>query len=227
LLRSGGSSTQFSEGVFVRMKKIKKASRAKATARTTESTNENEITAAPTDLNSLKWMTSAPAIVLGMTFVVVTAALLTAREDQAPAQVERLDLSPVAATVQTNIARPAEAKKAVIAKTSPPAPAPPAAASTNLVVASQPESVPSVTITGCLDNEDGTFRLTDASGVDAPTARSWKSGFLKKRAAQIEIVDAAGTLNLRRFAGRRVGVTGTLVDRDMRARSVRLIGPCE
>jgi hypothetical protein len=206
------------------MKKLKKAPRAKGTARATESTSKNEIAAAPTDLNSLKWMTSAPAIVLGMTFVVVTAALLTAREDAPPASVERLDLSPVTATVQNNTARPAEAKKAAIAK---PSPSTPAAASTNLVVASQTASVPSVTITGCLDNEDGTFRLTDASGAEAPTARSWKSGFLKKRAAQIEVVDAVGTLNLRHYAGRRVGVTGTLVDRDMRARSVRLIGPCE
>ena len=180
------------------MKKLKKAPRAKATARATES--KNEITAAPTDLNSLKWMTSAPAIVLGMTFVVVTAALLTAREDTPPASVERLDLSPVTATVQNNPARPAEAKKAVVSKSSPSTPAAaktPAAASTNLVVASQAASVPSVTITGCLDNEDGTFRLTDASGAEAPTARSWKSGFLKKRAAQIEVVDAVGTLNLR------------------------------
>lgn len=211
----------------MRMKKLKKAPRAKATARATESTNA--ITAASTDVNStrLKWMTSAPAIVLGMTFVVVTAALLTAREDTPPAPVEHLDLSPMAAIVQNNTARPAEAKKAVIAKASPPAPAAPAAASTSLVVASKAESVPSVTITGCLDNEDGTFRLTDASGADAPTARSWKSGFLKKRAAQIEVVDAVGTLNLPHYAGRQVGVTGTLVDRDMRARSVRLIGPCE
>ena len=206
----------------MRMKRIKKAPRAKATARATETKTETTATS-----TRLKWMTSSSAIVLGMTFVVVTAALLTAREDEAPAQVERLDLSPMAATVQTNTARPAEEKKAVIAKATPPTPAPRAAASTNLVVSSQAESTPSVTITGCLDNDDGTFRLTDASGVDAPTARSWKSGFLKKRAAQIEVVDAAGTLNLRHYAGRRVGVTGTLVERDMRARSVRLIGPCE
>jgi hypothetical protein len=212
------------------MKKLKKAPRAKATAQATESTNKNEITAGPTDLNSLKWMTSAPAIVLGMTFVVVTAALLTAGEDTPPASVERLDLSPVTATVQNNTARPAETKKAVTAKASPSTPAAPktpATASNNLAVASHAESVPSVTITGCLDNEDGTFRLTDASGAEAPTARSWKSGFLKKRTAQIEVVDAVGTLNLRHYAGRRVGLTGTLVDRDMRARSVRLIGPCE
>jgi len=210
------------------MKKIKKAPRARATARAAES--KNAITAASTHSNAthLKWMTTSRAIVAGMIFVVVTAALLTAREDPPPAPVERLDLSPVAATtVQSNTARPAEAKKAVVAKASQPTSAAPAAASTNLALAPPAESVPTVTITGCLDNEDGAFRLTDASGAGAPTARSWKSGFLKKRSAQIEVVDAVGTLNLRHYAGRRVGVTGTLVDRDMRARSVRLIGPCE
>ena len=102
----------------------------------------------------------------------------------------------------------------------------PPAASITPAAEPQPESKSVATVTGCLENDEGTFQLTDASGAEAPTARSWKSGFLKKRAAHVELVDAVG-LNLRQYTGRRVAVTGTLVERDMRARSVRLIGACD
>ena len=97
----------------------------------------------------------------------------------------------------------------------------------------QPESAAerggaTATITGCLEKEDeGTFRLTDASGTDAPTSRSWKSGFLKKRPAHIELADGVGTLNLRNLIGRRVAASGTLVERELRAHSVRPVGTCE
>jgi hypothetical protein len=93
--------------------------------------------------------------------------------------------------------------------------------------ASEPEGVPSATITGCLERDEGTFRLTDASGTDAPTSRSWKSGFLKKRPAHIDLADGVGTLNLRNLIGRRVAASGTLVERELRAHSVRPVGTCE
>jgi hypothetical protein len=54
----------------------------------------------------------------------------------------------------------------------------------------------SVTITGCLERSDATYRLKDTSGAGAPKTRSWKSGFLKKNTATIEIVDPAKRLNL-------------------------------
>ena len=41
----------------------------------------------------------------------------------------------------------------------------------------------SVTLTGCLERDDETFRLKNTTGDDAPKARSWRSGFLRKRAA--------------------------------------------
>ena len=50
------------------------------------------------------------------------------------------------------------------------------------------QKVASVTITGCLEHDEETFWLSDASGADAPTARSWKSGFLKKRPSRIELI---------------------------------------
>jgi hypothetical protein len=92
--------------------------------------------------------------------------------------------------------------------------------------APEPTSAP-VTITGCLERADETFRLRDATGVDAPRSRSWKSGFLKKGSASIEIVDAANGLKLPDHVGQRVSVTGTLMDRAIQGRSLqRVAGSC-
>jgi len=80
-----------------------------------------------------------------------------------------------------------------------------------------------VTITGCLERDDDTFRLKDATGANAPKARSWKTGFLKKGAASIEVRDASHRLKLNDHVGRRVSVTGVLIDREIRARSVQRV----
>ena len=85
------------------------------------------------------------------------------------------------------------------------------------------ELVP-VTITGCLERADETtFRLKDTVGADAPKSRSWKSGFLKKGSASIEVVDAAHRLKLLDHVGQKVSVTGTLVDREMQVRSLQRV----
>ena len=89
------------------------------------------------------------------------------------------------------------------------------------------EKTASVTVSGCLESDEGTFLLTDAAGANAPTSRSWKSGFLKKRPAHIELADGVGTLSLRNHVGRRIAATGTLVEREMRVDSVRVVGACE
>jgi hypothetical protein len=80
-----------------------------------------------------------------------------------------------------------------------------------------------VTITGCLERSDESFRLTKTSGATAPTSRSWKSAFLKKRPASVEVVDTVKRLNLRSHVGERVAVTGTLVDREMRVGSLQRV----
>ena len=107
------------------------------------------------------------------------------------------------------------------------APAPPIEAKkTDTTAPAAPEStapvaqVASVTITGCLEHDDEAFWLTDASGTDTPTSRSWKSGFLKKRPSRIELVDAEHALRLTNYVGRRVSATGTLVNREMQTRSL-------
>jgi hypothetical protein len=75
-------------------------------------------------------------------------------------------------------------------------------------------------MTGCLERRDETFRLKDTTGVDAPKSRSWRSGFLKKGSASIEVVDAANRLKLTDHIGQRVSVTGMIVDREIQAHSL-------
>ena len=99
------------------------------------------------------------------------------------------------------------------------APAPEPAASK--VLAQEPEAV---TITGCLEERKGhTFRLKDVTGVDAPKSRGWKSGFLKKGSATIDLVDAANRTKLDNHVGRQISVTGMLADREMQVRSLQRV----
>jgi len=92
------------------------------------------------------------------------------------------------------------------------------------VVAAAP--VDTVTISGCLDFDGKSAWLKDSSGVDAPRARSWRSGFLKKRSSRIALVD--GPTSAEAYDGRLVSVTGVLVDREMRVSSLKPIaGDCE
>jgi hypothetical protein len=80
-----------------------------------------------------------------------------------------------------------------------------------------------VTIAGCLERDRETFRLKDASGVNGPTSRTWKFAFLKKGPATIEVVDGANRLQLSDHVGRRVNLTGVLVDREMQVRSLQRV----
>jgi hypothetical protein len=80
---------------------------------------------------------------------------------------------------------------------------------------------PFVTVAGCLERKDEAFRLKDTAGENAPRSRSWKSGFLKKGSASIDVVYAARGVTLANHVGRRVSVTGTLTGREMKAQSVR------
>src|SRR5260221_20742 len=102
------------------------------------------------------------------------------------------------------------------------APAPVAVSTaTSVTVTGAAPKAPSVTLTGCLERSDQTYRLKDATGADAPKARSWKSGFLKKGPATIDVVDGAHSLKLADQVGHRVSLTGTLVEREIQARSLR------
>jgi hypothetical protein len=80
-----------------------------------------------------------------------------------------------------------------------------------------------VTIAGCLAQDGESFRLKDTTGADAPRSRSWKSGFLKKSPAAVEVVDASRRLKLTNHVGERVSVTGTMTDGEMQVRSLRRV----
>jgi hypothetical protein len=84
-----------------------------------------------------------------------------------------------------------------------------------------------VTIQGCLQAGNEGFWLKDTSGADAPASRSWKSGFLKKRSASVEVVDATDSLRLANYLGQRVSATGPLTNRRLQVRSLhRVAGSC-
>ena len=172
------------------------------------------------------------AAVIGLAAVclMATAILIATREPSEPADATASERQPqedawTEPTPKTVTVPQAQAKKTPAAK-------PPAAVSTakapevtTTVAVVEPKGV---TITGCLERDADKFRLRDTEGVDAPKLRSWKSGFLKKGAASIAIVDAANRLKLGNHIGERVSVTGVLLDREMQAHSLQRVGTsCE
>jgi hypothetical protein len=115
---------------------------------------------------------------------------------------------------------PEAAARKIAAPTGPVVSTTPATSTASATTASK---APFVTVTGCLEGTDAAFHLKDTAGADAPKSRSWKSGFLKKGSAMIDLVDSAHTAKLADNVGRRVSVTGTLVDREMQVRSMRRV----
>ena len=83
------------------------------------------------------------------------------------------------------------------------------------------------TIAGCLAREADAFWLKGVSGADAPKSRSWKSGFLRKKSSNVELVDRANGNRLAAYVGRRIETNGMLVDREMHVKSLRVLGSCE
>jgi hypothetical protein len=103
--------------------------------------------------------------------------------------------------------------------------APAVASTTTSAAASE-----AVTVSGCLEaTVDGAdFRLTDTEGADAPKARNWRSGFLKKRSAPVELVELSDPVGLRKYVGRRVTASGVLTGRELRVGSLQASGTsCE
>jgi hypothetical protein len=109
------------------------------------------------------------------------------------------------------------------------APSTPAAAKTHDASATSASATakapkaPVMTLEGCLEQSGDTFHLKNTSGADAPKSRSWKSGFLKKGTATVDLVDVSDSLGLANRVGTRVSVSGTLVDREMQAHSIHRV----
>ena len=83
-------------------------------------------------------------------------------------------------------------------------------------------SVPTVTLTGCIEKRGDSFRLTDTEGDEAPRSRSWKFGFIRRGTVPLDLVDGGQTAPFR-HVGERVLVTGTLDDRELTLRSLRRV----
>jgi hypothetical protein len=79
----------------------------------------------------------------------------------------------------------------------------------------------SITVTGCLERAEAVYRLTETGGSQAPQSRNWKTGFLRKRNTNLDIVDASRKLKLKNHVGHRVAMTGHVQEGEMRAQSMR------
>jgi hypothetical protein len=145
-------------------------------------------------------------------------------------------LTPHDTATQAGYTAGAQVREASVADATPPAKTPetkPARATAAPAAAPKSEETPEpvkasesiVTIAGCLEHSDSGFRLTDATGDVVPAARSWKSGFIKKHPANIDVVDSTSPIRLSKHVDERVSVTGPLTDRRMEVRSLRRISP--
>ena len=170
-------------------------------------------------------LTSAigPKATTALVICVIAGGLMVAAQQQEakrknPAPTQFVEIAPVPAAKSP--------KKVAAANTAPAASA--AAAATPASTPAMPAAkVARATVVGCLEGEGVAFRLTDTTGADAPKARSWKSGFLKKGASPVKLVGSSNALNLAGNVGRRVSVTGTLANREMEAHTMhRVAGSC-
>lgn len=145
----------------------------------------------------------------------------TAREGRAARKASGESIPPAAAPVPVAPKTAAGESADVIAPaaTTSASPAAPAAAADT-------SGSTDVTITGCLEiaTDGKRFRLTDTEGAGVPKARSWRSGFLKKRPAPIELVGLGDPPTAKQFVGQRVVATGPVEDREMQVRSLQAAG---
>ena len=172
-----------------------------------------------------------PNMMVGVICLISAASFAACRPSQpldAAVKNEPLKLeaqSASKAAVKKAVAKPAaksaDISNAVASKDAVPAGAP--VMESRAVAAKQDGESISATITGCLVlRDDGMFQLKDNDGEHAPKARSWKSGFIKKGSAVIDVFDAGNRLKLGTHVNYRISVSGTLTDRQLRARSIHV-----
>jgi hypothetical protein len=83
---------------------------------------------------------------------------------------------------------------------------------------------PATTVTGCLRVEGNQFQLTNLKGSARHSGRSWKTGFVKKTAKNVEVVGASTNVKLIEHVGREVSVVGTRDDdTHLRASSIKRV----
>jgi hypothetical protein len=190
---------------------VKKITRSKVSAASKKSAADAPSTpksASPSTRRFGRGATLVTAMCVTGAVIVIAAhemtpsARVTATEARSDAEVVSIQPKPSVSTADPSLAAPkseAEGSKTTAANSAP------------------------VTIFGCLERSNETYRLTDTDGADAPKARSWKSAFFKKGAAAVEVVDPGNHARLSSHVGHRVGVTGTLSERHLQVRSIRRI----
>ena len=169
-------------------------------------------------------------IVVGVLTVTGMAMVVSERNaNPAPAvQGDDAEKSNVkSAPVANKPTTPAKSPTTVVPAKPKAATAPPASADAAKTSASSTPAVRTgvvkgevVTVTGCLVLDNQEYKLTKTEGIDAPKSRSWKSGFLTKRGANLEVVDASKSLRLVTHLGQRVTLTGAVNDRTIEAWSL-------
>lgn len=190
------------------------------------------------NLKKPRWLTGA--IAGTGVFLLAMGILIASRQPQpengaaeAMATVEAAAVTPEPAAAPKKPARTRKAAKPAQKTAAKPVVAEKAAASETPAVrlaSSEPEAEAEsssaatyTTITGCLDFDDDQYLLKDTDGENAPKQRSWKSGFLKKGSANVGVVDPSNRLRLQNHVGQRVSITGSLLDRELQARSVQRV----
>ncbi len=76
-----------------------------------------------------------------------------------------------------------------------------------------------------MSTDEDRIRLTDTDGASAPKSRSWRTGFLKRRSAPVDLVGASDTQALQKQVGKRVAATGVLTSRELRVSSFHVVSP--
>ncbi len=169
-------------------------------------------------------------VVVGTLCVVAAAALVMSRQSSIVNWEAEVDAAGNVVSLERieapPLSRPPEPPARLVAASlrtteSEAAPTSPSSSSVH-AAASRP-----ATIAGCLERDDDSFWLRNVSGDDAPKSRSWKSGFLRKSSASVELVDGVSINRLASYVGRRIETTGALTDREMHVKTLRVLGACE
>ena len=153
----------------------------------------------------------AQVFAVSLVAVIAVAGLVLAAYQSTPAKTPAAPVQPVT-TEQTQTVKTAT----------------PAKANAHATATATVQTPERVTITGCLEQKNDEFRLKDTEGTDAPKSRNWKTGFLTKHQAAINLHDQRNRMKLGSHIGERVSVTGMLTEHDLDVRSMtRVANSCE
>lgn len=158
------------------------------------------------------WVAGIDGLSLGIAAAVIVAAgvLVAAYRPTHPGEVAQIEaVQPASSASPAADVRPAAAMEAK-----------PAEETATATSGTWPAPL---TITGCLDREGDSYRLTDAAGVGVPKARSWKTGFLKKSPSAVTLANTTRHAWLQDHLGQRISVTGTMVNREVQVGSMRTL----